>query len=89
MTAAIRSPALSDRPVPADKALDLLDESAANLRMETLGGRFGRPGGQTRRSGAGAGPGHRRSQFEQAAELRDKLRQLQQTGGKAAGHGGN
>ena len=86
MTAAIRLSRryLTDRFLP-DKALDLLDESAANLRMETLRGRFGRPAGKTQTElEQELDRAIRRSQFEQAAELRDKLRQLQQTGGKAA-----
>ena len=86
MTAAIRLSRryLTDRFLP-DKALDLLDESAASLRMETLRGRFGRPAGKSQTElEQELDRAIRRSQFEQAAELRDKLRQLQQTGGKAA-----
>lgn len=86
MTAAIRLSRryLTDRFLP-DKALDLLDESAASLRMESLRGRFGRPAGKSQTElEQELDRAIRRSQFEQAAELRDKLRQLQQTGGKAA-----
>lgn len=86
MAAAIRLSRryLTDRFLP-DKALDLLDESAASLRVGELQGRFSKPvaSGRTELEQA-LDSAIRKSQFERAAELRDKLKQLQETKGKTA-----
>lgn len=75
---------LTDRFLP-DKALDLLDESAAALRVSELRRRFGRPEQENQQELEQALEGAiRRSQFERAAELRDRLRRLQETRGGAA-----
>ncbi|MBQ6799064.1 MAG: ATP-dependent Clp protease ATP-binding subunit [Oscillospiraceae bacterium] len=75
---------LTDRFLP-DKALDLLDESASALRTEELKNRLSRP--------ASPDPAQleqeleqaiRQSRFEQAAELRDRLRTARQTRGRPA-----
>ncbi len=75
---------LTDRFLP-DKALDLLDESASALRVSELRRRFGRPEQENQQELEQALEGAiRRSQFERAAELRDRLRRLQETRGGAA-----
>lgn len=61
---------LTDRFLP-DKALDLLDESAASVRVEALRGRFGKADAALERE---LDTAIRQSRFELAAELRDKLK---------------
>ncbi|MEA4965804.1 MAG: ATP-dependent Clp protease ATP-binding subunit [Oscillospiraceae bacterium] len=64
-----------------DKAVDLLDESAAGVRIEELSHRFGRAEPQSELEQA-LDVAIRQSQFERAAELRDKLRTMQQSRGR-------
>jgi len=75
---------MTDRFLP-DKALDLLDEGASSVRTEELKNRFTKP------AMPGAGDleqelerAIRNSQFERAAELRDRLRILRQNRGGLA-----
>lgn len=86
ITAAIRLSRryMTDRFLP-DKALDLLDESAAKLRVEELKHRFGRLGVRNQNDlEQELDSAIRRSQFERAAELRDELRRLQPARNRAA-----
>ena len=86
LTAAIRLSKryVTDRFLP-DKALDLLDESASNVRTEELKNRFTKPVqpnlGELEQELEQA---IRHSQFERAAELRDRLRTARQTRGRPA-----
>ncbi len=70
---------LTDRCLP-DKALDLLDESAACIRVE----RVRHHPVPERKLEEELNTAIRHSRFELAAELRDKLRLHRQTGGKLA-----
>ena len=65
-----------------DKAIDLLDESAARVRMEEL--QSGRTGGLRRELEEELHEAVRDRRFEKAAELRDKMQELsaRDTGGK-------
>lgn len=86
LTAAIRLSKryVTDRFLP-DKALDLLDESASNVRTEELKTRFTKPVqpslGELEQELEQA---IRHSQFERAAELRDRLRTVRQARGRTA-----
>lgn len=65
-----------------DKALDLLDESAAGVRVEELARRFGRGESRTVSVEQELDMAIRQSQFERAAQLRDQLHTMQQNRGK-------
>ena len=70
---------LPDRCLP-DKALDLLDESAAELCVRSIRGRFSEPAAE-RGLELQLNSAIRESRFEQAAELRDRLCRLRQESG--------
>ena len=62
-----------------DKAIDLIDESAARVRMEEAGGR----GGSARRElEQELHEAVKESRFEKAAELRDRMQHLVERGGE-------